>query len=237
MLGRFLELSVPAPEILDAWHYYQRLGFTSAAAGETWSHPYAVATDGRVAIGLHGAELDEPTLSYVLPGLRGHIAALEGAGADFDRLALSDDSFHLAEFVGPAGLHLRILEARTFSPADRIAPSALGWFEEVSLPVADLDAARLAWERLGFVAVTSGEDPWPHVSLTSDTLNIGLHETRELAVPTLLFSNDDMPALRARLAELGVQPARRSPRSLDPATHLQLVAPEGTHLLVGPPTS
>ena len=53
MLGRFLEVSVHAPDILESLAFYERLGFTQAPVGETWSHPYAVVTDGRLFIGLH----------------------------------------------------------------------------------------------------------------------------------------------------------------------------------------
>ena len=75
-------------------------------------------------------------------------------------------------------------------------------------------------------------EPFPHLSLTSDTLDLGLYLTRELHSPTLVFSADDLHAVRRRLSTLGLEPETRLPRSLDPATHLLLIAPEGTHLLV-----
>jgi catechol 2,3-dioxygenase-like lactoylglutathione lyase family enzyme len=235
MLGRFLELSLPAPRILESWQFYQQLGFGSATVGETWPHRYAVLTDGRVAIGLHDAALAGPTLSYVLPDLARHLAALERAGVAFEATTLGEGDFNVAHFVALDGQHGRLVEARTYSPPERAAPSVLGWFEEYALPVADLDEARRYWEGLGFVAAAEGAEPWPHLSLTSDTLNVGLHLTRELTAPTLVFSREDLAPLRARLRELGLEPARRLPRALDPARHLLLVAPEGTPLLVMPP--
>ena len=39
MLGRFLEISVHAPDIVGSLEFYERLGFTQASAGETWQHP------------------------------------------------------------------------------------------------------------------------------------------------------------------------------------------------------
>ena len=38
-----------------------------AAVGETWPHPYAVVTDGHLFIGLHGATVPSPALTFVLP--------------------------------------------------------------------------------------------------------------------------------------------------------------------------
>ena len=235
MLGRFLELSVPAPRILDSWHFYQRLGFASATVGEIWSHRYAVVSDGRIALGLHDIELEGPTLSYVLPDLGQRIAALEAAGIEFDSRVLGNEAFNEARFATPAGQHARLIEARTFSPPEHPKPSVLGWFEEYALPTIELAVSRGYWEALGFVTVTEATTPWPQLSLTSDSLNIGLYHTRELKAPALVFSLEDLAPLRARLDELGLEPSTNLPRSLDPASHLMLIAPEGTQLLVGPP--
>lgn len=236
MLGRFLELSLPAPRILESWQFYQRLGFTSAIVGEAWGHRYSVVTDGRLVIGLHDeGAVAAPLLSYVLPELARHVRAIAALGIEFDRQQLADDTFNEAVFTTPDGQQIRLLEARTFSPPDQPPLTRLGWFEEYAVPVADLEQARGYWERLGFVTAAEGDDPWPHLSLTSDTLDVGLYLTRELPRPTLVYSVEDGRELRERLAEIGVEPEPRLPRSLDPDTHLMLVAPEGTRLLVGPP--
>jgi len=235
MLGRFLEVSLPAPRTLESWQYYQALGFTSATVGEIWPHRYAVVTDGRIALGLHDATLEGPTLSYVLPDLARHTAQLEAAGIEFESQVLVDDAFNEARFVAPAGVRARLVEARTFSPPERPKGSLLGWFEEYAVPVADLERSRAYWEALGFVTAAEDSEPWPHLSLTSDTLDLGLYLTREIEAPTLVFSSDDLGALRSHLERLGLEPERRLPRSLDPASHLLLVAPEGTNLLVAPP--
>jgi hypothetical protein len=236
MLGRFLELSLPAPRILESWQFYQRLGFTSAIVGEAWPHGYSVVTDGRLVIGLHDAGgVAAPLLSYVLPDLARQVRSIEALGIEFDRRQLADDTFNEAVFTAPDGQQVRLLEARTFSPPEQPPPTRLGWFEEYALPVNDLGEARAYWERLGFVTAAEGDDPWPHLSLTSDTFDIGLYLTRELPRPTLVFSADDGVELRERLAEIGVEPDARLPRSLDPNTHLMVVAPEGARLLIGPP--
>jgi hypothetical protein len=236
MLGRFLELSLRAPRILESWQFYQRLGFTSAPVGETWPHRYSVVTDGRLALGLHDdGGFSAPLLSYVLPDLAQRLRSLEALGIEFDHRQLGDDTFNEAVFTTPDGQQVRLLEARTFSPPDSPPPSRLGWFEEYALPVNDLGEARAYWERLGFVTAAEGNDPWPHLSLTSDTLDVGLYLTRELPRPTLVFSAEDGVALRERLAEIGVEPELRLPRSLDPASHVLVAAPEGTQLLIGPP--
>lgn len=232
MLGRFLELTLRAPRILESWQFYQRLGFTPATVGETWSHGYAVITDGRISVGLHDAEVLQPALTFVRPDLARHVAALEALGVEFERCALGEDQFNEAAFAAPDGQLVRLLEARTFSPPARPPMSALGWFEEYAVPVADLGRAREGWERLGFVTTSELEDPWPRLALTSDTLDVGLHRTREIEAPTLVFECDDLDELRARLAAAGIEPVARPPRSLDRNSSLAIEAPEGTLLLV-----
>jgi len=235
MLGRFLELSLTSPRILESWQWYQRLGFSAATDSGVWSHPYAAVTDGRIAMGLHETTLAEPRLAYVQPGLARHVADLGVRGVEFERCTLGEHIFNEAIFVTPEGHCVHLLEAPPYSmPADPPL-SLLGWFEEIALPVRDLEAARRYWEELGFVAVSEAREPWLHVSLTSDTLNIGLHVTRALDGPTLVFSNDDRAALAARLAAAGIIAERRLPGALDPMEHLLLRAPEGTPLWITPP--
>ena len=57
MLGRFLEFSLATPDIQASLDFYSRLGFSQAAAGEAWFHPYAVVTDGSLPSRLLGEKV------------------------------------------------------------------------------------------------------------------------------------------------------------------------------------
>ena len=237
MLGRFLEITVPAPRILESWRFWESLGFAGAPVGETWTHRCAVATDGRVAVGLHQADVPPCTLTYVRPDLARHLPALESVGVEFEARVLGDDRFNEASFTAAGDQPFRLLEARTWSPPARAQPSPFGWFEEYAIPVRDLAAARDYWERLGFVAVEEREYPWPSLALTSDTLDVGLHAGPDLGGPTLVFATDDVAALRERLAAVGIETDARLPRALDPRRYLRVTSPEGLRLLAGPGTA
>ncbi|MGH8198278.1 MAG: VOC family protein [Steroidobacteraceae bacterium] len=234
MIGRFHEISVHAPDMLASLDFYERLGFTQVTTGEAWSHPYAVVADGRLAIGLHGRELAQsPLLAFVLPDLFDHLASLEARGIEILDRRLGDDVFNEASFEA-AGQRIRLLEARTHSPAQQ-APgetSRLGWFEEYLLPVSNLKKAELSWERLGFVPAEEGDEPFPHIGLTSDSLDVALLRAGNLTRPALMFTDPDMPARIARLADAGFEMARKPPGNLDPTRHALLLAPEGTQLLL-----
>ena len=57
MLGKFLEISIHAPDIKASYEFYEGLGFRSVDVGEIWSHPYAVLSDGAIFLGLHAYPL------------------------------------------------------------------------------------------------------------------------------------------------------------------------------------
>jgi catechol 2,3-dioxygenase-like lactoylglutathione lyase family enzyme len=234
MIGRFHEVSVHAPDPAASLAFYERLGFSQVTTGEAFPYPYAAVGDGRLAIGLHGRELPQsPLIAFVLPDLRDEIQVLEQGGIAVLERRLGDDVFNEAR-IEAAGQSIRLLEARTHSPPP-CGPgdtSRLGWFEEFALPVADMKGAQAEWERLGFVTAEEGDEPYPHVGLTSDSLNVALLRAGSLRTPALVFTDADMPARIARLAESGFEFARRPPGQLDPSRHALLVAPEGTQLLL-----
>lgn len=239
MIGRFLEISVHAPDVLASLAFYERLGFVQASTGEAWPYPYAAVTDGRLGIGLHQHELPQsPLISFVLPELFEHIDALENLGIEFVNRRLGSNVFNEASFATPGGHMVRLLEARTFSPAARRPgdTSRLGWFEEIALPVADMAAAGRYWERLGFVPAEEGDEPYPHVGLTSDTLNIALLPAGAIGGPALTFTDAAMSERVGALQAAGFKFARTLPGAPDPARHALLTAPEGTQLLLATAT-
>lgn len=234
MIGRFHEVSVHAPDPVASLAFYERLGFAQVTTGEAFPYPYAAVGDGRLAIGLHGRELPQsPMIAFVLPDLSHELPALEHHGIAVLEHRLGDDVFNEAR-IEAAGQSIRLLEARTHSPPP-CGPgetSRLGWFEEFALPVTDMKRAEAEWELLGFVPAEEGEEPYPHIGLTSDSLNVALLRAGSLRTPALVFTDADMPARIARLAESGFEFAHRLPGQLDASRHALLVAPEGTQLLL-----
>src|SRR5262245_47048054 len=115
MLGRFLEISLHTPDIQESLRFYERLGFAQATVGDTWTHPYAVVTDGRLFLGLHGRECPPIAVSYVLPNLAVEVAKIRKLGVEIEE-HFERESFHQATFADPHGFRIILLEARTFSP-------------------------------------------------------------------------------------------------------------------------
>jgi catechol 2,3-dioxygenase-like lactoylglutathione lyase family enzyme len=189
MIGRFHEVSVHAPDVLESIAFYEKLGFTQVTAGEAWPYPYAVLADGRLAIGLHGRELAQSRSSpsccrTCATGSRRWSAR----GSKFADRRLGDDVFNEAS-LEIAGQVVRLLEARTHSPSPQ-GPgetSRLGWFEEIALPAADF---KLAQGRLGAARLRAGRGR--RGSLSSRRAHERLAERR-------VASRGHAPATRARL--------------------------------------
>ena len=236
MLGRFLEFSLPTSDIQISFNFYAKLGLTEAAVGETWAHPYGVLTDNRISLGLHQHDTLEPTLTFVKPELLKHLQSLEQVGVDFEYRRLGNDVFNEVGFRDPSRHAVRLLEARTFSPVKRPDQfSRLGYFCEIALPCPDFEAGKNFWEALGFVAMEENEDGLPHLTCTSDTIDIGLYDPGALQRPTLRFEADDIGKAREALKELGIEANMPLPVPLRGHPALMFAAPEGTPILVTAP--
>lgn len=112
---RFLELSLPTDDVAESLAFYRALGFTELLTGDIRRHPYAAVTDGRIALGLHGGQLEAPALSFVQAGTARWAGQLAAAGFElaFQRLGVED--FHECGLMAPGGGLVVLMEAPTFS--------------------------------------------------------------------------------------------------------------------------
>jgi catechol 2,3-dioxygenase-like lactoylglutathione lyase family enzyme len=234
VLGRFLEFSLATPDIQASLDFYTRLGFSQAEVGDAWLHPYAVVTDGRICLGLHQGAIPAPSMTFVKPDLLKHLESLEELGLEFEFLHLGNDVFNEVGWLDPTGQLVRLIEARTFSPSKRIGTdtSRCGYFMEIALPAPNLEASKAYWEQFGFVGMDESDDRLPHVSCTSDYVDLGLYDPAHLRRSTLRFEVDDVRAALGRLAEIGISPAGEIPAPLRQLPAAVLIAPEGTPILL-----
>lgn len=233
LVGRFHEFSVATRDIRACVDFYERLGFTQAATSDAVTHPYGVLSDGRLHLGLHQRSAPTPALTFVRPGVGSSLPAYAAARIKLTLCRTGEDVFNEIAFSDPFGQAVTVLEARTYSPTARAATdvSLLGDFAEVSLPVGDFAAAQAFWEPLGFVAADEAQEPYPHLPLTSDTVDIAFHRPHTFERPMLVFRSADMAERVERLRELGVQMAPL-PRGIRADANALLEAPDGTAFLL-----
>jgi hypothetical protein len=234
MFGRFLELAITTGDIATAVAFYEQLGFAQLITGDALAHRYGVLSDGRLTLGLHEQERPSPSLCFVLPGLASARAVLELAGFEPELAELGEDALHALHLRDPYDHPVTLLEARTFSPAapGAAVASLLGYFSHLSLPEQDFEAARRFWERGGFVALPELDEPYPHLPLTSDGIDLAFHEPRLCAQPLLVFECPELAACVARLRAQGVALQSKLPRGMDRTRCALTESPEGTLLLL-----
>jgi hypothetical protein len=234
LAGTFHELSVAVGDVRSAVEYYERLGFSQATTTDAFTHPYGVLSDARLFIGLHQRAGPSPTLTFVRPGIATSVVAFGTAGIHLTRCNTGEEVFNEIAFRDPFGHEVAVLEARTYSPVDRDATdlSLCGDFAELSLPAGDFSVAQAFWEPLGFVATEEAQAPYPHLTLTSDHLDLAFHPPELCARPMLVFRAADMPSRLARLRELGLALATAPLQVNAGAGSALLEAPGGTPLLL-----
>lgn len=223
LLGRFLELSVPAPMIRTSLDFYWRLGFTELPVNEIRTGYYAAVTDGRVVIGLHGSGLEEPALSFVRPNLARHLAAMVARGAELVFQRLGDDEFNEVGLRSPDGHLILLLEARTFSTAAlaELPPPVIGRSQALGLRTANPAASLPFWLGTGLEA--DGQDSQ---AVTVLGVRLALRTELPWQGPVLLFGACS-PEAAGLLGGRDLHPQRFG-------TDLVLQAPEGTRLLLSP---
>jgi hypothetical protein len=208
------------------------LGFWQAPTGDAWPHRYGVVTDGRIVLGLHESP-DFDALTFIHADVAAAADAFSAEGVQLAVRRTDPEVFNQIEFADPAGQKVRMLAARTFSPGAGAAEraSACGYFAQYSMPARDPFAVATFWESLGFVALPEADDPYAHLSLTSDGIDLALHAPRLLDAPALVFCEEDMGERITRLRESGITEAPL-PRGLANDRNAVLEAPEGTLLLL-----
>ncbi len=233
MPGRFHELSIATADIRASIDFYESLGFWQAPTGDAWPHPYGVVTDGRVVLGLHQAP-EFSALTFIHPDLVAVADSLSAAGVKLSLRHTDPEVFNRIEFSDPAGQKVRMLAARTFSPAATASEqdSACGYFSHYSMPARDPASITAFLEPLGFVAMPPQTDPYAHQSLTSDGIDLALHSPQLLPAPALVFCEETMRSKIERLRESGVRFDPALPRALATDDAALLQAPEGTLLLL-----
>jgi catechol 2,3-dioxygenase-like lactoylglutathione lyase family enzyme len=229
-MQRFLELAIPTPDIQASLAFYETLGFTQARVGETWGHSYAVISDGRLLLGLHGGFFEDITPVFVHTGLRAWHRELEDSGLVAEQAQLDADSFNRVFLRDPDGGPVLLVEARTYSPPPgEPRRSGLGFFGDYILPTHDLAAARRFWDTLGLMEGWQGEAPHPWSRFTGSEISLGLHESATV-LPGLAFYEADMDARVEALVRDG-HPVRTPGRRPGlPHCRGMLEAPEGTVL-------
>ncbi|MEM1173832.1 MAG: hypothetical protein AAGA33_00900 [Pseudomonadota bacterium] len=227
-VGKFLELSVRTPDILESLSFYKNLGFRELTTGDMYSHKYAVVSDGVLNIGLHDREFRSPSVCIVQQDLAQHARSMVDHGFNFDVMRLEEDRFNEVAVVDSDGHALTMVEARTFHADEEDDDDAyLGTHFEISLPVRDTMRAARFWGPVTQVVESIREEPTVHMRFDAGGIPVGLSESIGLEGTSLCFKLQNAERL-AHIVEREQLDYRRYPGF--EGARAVIVAPEGTHL-------
>lgn len=227
-LGRFLELSVRTPDIIQSLSYYKLIGFTEREIGDVWTHKYAVVSDGILNIGLHDRVFDAPAVTFVHHNLAKRARKMSDHGFEFSFMRLGEEVFNELGLADHDGHMVTMLEARTFTGADDLDDdSVLGTWFELSLPVRDAVRSARFWAPVAPNLLRVREEPTTHMRFDAGGAPLGLSESIALTAPSLCFRCGDKQALMDTIERHGLE------HEMYPGfegAFIALVAPEGTML-------
>lgn len=226
MLGQFLEVSIGVDSPVQGIEFFRSLGFQELHALDVLAEPYAAVWDGGIAVGLHGAGLEGPTLTFVRPELESYRRAFRHAGIELEFTQLSADEFHRAGLADPNGQLVVLNEARTYSRSvwQPEAVPACGELVEYSLATQALDESAAFWRRLGLAVVAEGAEPHRWCRLAGNGLVLGLHDAPRFE-PGLTFRAHSFEARCEYLQALGQRLSTRAPVAVDTALSATLATP------------
>lgn len=205
-IGRFLELSVRSPDILESLHFYKLLGFTELETTDVYSHKYAVVSDGELAIGLHDIEFDSPSVTFVQSDLAVHARSMTDHGFDFRLIRLDEDVFNMLGFRDLDGNAVMMVEARTFNMSEEAEKdSACGSWFELTLPAKDTVHSARFWAPIAPALLQMREEPTIHMRFDATGVALGLSESIALKHPSMCFRCHDRDKLLALLEQHGFQ--------------------------------
>ena len=229
-IGQFLELSVSTDDIRESADFWTRFGLAPAVTGDTWSHRYAVFTDGSLFLGLHEYAFESPAFTFVRPDLAARLPSLAEAGLDFVFAKTSDDEFNEAGFRDLNGHMVALLEARTLSEPTATTQPPAGPFAHFALAAPDVGRSLDFWAELGFAASEANG----RGDVAGHGLAIALESGPPGRPPDLVFAADAAADAREQVIAAGL--AAGPLRALAPETEgFELVSPEGLRLRVAGP--
>ena len=229
-IGRFLEISVRAQDVVESLLWYKTLGFSELETADVYPHKYAVVSDGVLSIGIHDRELDLPAITFVQPDLARHARSMADHGFEFSFMHLGEERFNEIG-VNDRDRHLiTIVEARTFhGDEEDDNDSACGTWFELTLPVRDAMHSARFWGPVAGSILKMREEPTVHMRFDAGGIALGLSESIALETPSLCFKCHDKDALKHLLEARGIE-GKEFPGF--EGAFMVLTAPEGTQLFL-----
>ncbi len=219
-LGNVSAITITSPDLEESLAFYQMLGFSEMTRMD-FPFPWILVTDGTLLMMLRKDDAPYIALTYYVGDVDTLVKELENDGIVFARKPHPNEMVKRCLMISPDGMNVSLVqmpdglkqpEGRTLlnTPpqemfdANKYTNKVCGLFGEFAHPVADIDAAMVFWEKLGFKIVSRMTSPYNWAIITDGLSIVGVHQTTNFSEPTLTFFAADMKEKIEALKAAGV---------------------------------
>jgi|GEM_PF-4641295 catechol 2,3-dioxygenase-like lactoylglutathione lyase family enzyme len=225
-LGTIAHLTISVPVIAPSLEFYKLLGFRVIAKS---SEPYtwATLTDGIIVINLNQDQERYFGITYFSPNVDERVRFFEGKGVTFAHKEFNTKGkVSQAIIWGMNQVGIGLVER---DPATVFVPSGssialCGRFGELSLQTTNLFISIQTWMQLGFRIVL--QEP-TGVLMTDDLLLIGIHQTQNWNIPSLIYFTEPSGEEIRSLVDLGLPANLYNDSATGQFNMATAVAPDG----------
>jgi predicted enzyme related to lactoylglutathione lyase len=109
------------------------------------------------------------------------------------------------EFTQPPGPTMLRMRQEDYMKPEKYVNKVCGMFGEYACPVDDLTSAIEFWSKLGFVAVSKFNSPYPWAIVSDGLSVVGLHQTKHFTTPAITYFAADMKEKIEKLKASGLK--------------------------------
>ena len=232
-LGEKAQLVYNVANLKESIAFYQRLGFELLDTPNR-NKDWALLSDQALFLLLNEQEDSFTGLSYMSADMPQRVAALEQEGIQFDQSQSSEEGLIQATFFDPNRIGISLVR---FNPTgmpdlDLNRETACGVFGEFFVPTDDYEGSVDFWKTIGYKALYTAENPYPHGIFSDGRMIVGLHERDDFTTPALSYFAPDMQKRIKRLKLEGVELTETYPDQDGTVSNAVLTSPDGGNIFL-----
>lgn len=220
ILGEVTAITLTSPDLENSLKFYEKLGFREVMRMD-FPFPWIQVSDGALLMMLRKGDVPYIALTYYVKDIDKSVKLVQDAGIEFAEIPKASDMLKRYLFRTPEGVNITLINIfdgfmqppgptmLTMAPQDYTNPEkytnkVCGMFGEFAMPVKDLDASILFWEKLGFKALSKMTSHYPWAIVSDGLAIVGLHQTGNFTDPTITYFASDMKAKIEKLKQDGL---------------------------------
>ncbi len=228
IIGAHTRVLISTKDLLNSMAWWTRMGFSPQPIASEKSDSAITLSDGQVVITLVKTSMPSPVIVYRSANIKRCKEQLDSLamsttydieGPSFGEIRLrSPNNVYVA--VRPAGIEPVLKATGAMNPV-------CGDLTEYSTAAVRLAPEVAWWKDLGFTAVKVDSTVYPFVNMGDGSIEIGIHENKDIPSLALTYFMPDMEQRIDRLKKSGMNPIEEIPTADDRVANAIFRSPEG----------